>query len=101
MQRGGSERSQDILLPVMIVDLVLTVARSAAELPAFATLLGVRLADPRAERPDQVGTVRPQVGVIAGVRAERVPRAMIFAHAAWLAGYVRQAQAAPVIPAAK
>lgn len=102
MQRWWTrERSQDTLLPVMIVDLVLTVARGAAELPAFAALLGVRLADPRVECPDQLGTVRPQIGVIAGIRAERVARAMIFAHAAWLAGHVRQAQAAPVVPTAK
>lgn len=101
MQRGGPERSQDTLLPVMIVDLVLTVARGATELPAFVALLGVRLADPRAERPDQVGAVRPQIGVIAGICAERVPRAMIFAHAAWLAGHVWQAQTAPVVPTAK
>jgi len=83
------------------VDLVFAVARGATELPAFATLLGVRLADPRAERPHQLGAVGPQVDVIAGVRAELVSRAMILAHAARLAGHVRQAQPTPLVPAAK
>lgn len=88
-------------LPVMIVDLVLAVARGAAELPAFATLLGVRLAHPRAQRPDQLGAVRPQVDVVASVRAELVPRAVVLAHAARLTGHVGQAQTTPIIPAAE
>lgn len=101
MQHDGPERgSQGDLLPlVMVVDLVLAVARGAAEFSAFAALLGVRLADPRAECPDQLGAVRPQIGMIASVRAERVPRAVVLAHVARLSGHVRQAQTALVIPA--
>jgi len=100
--KGGGSAQRAVLLPVvMVVDLVFAVARGAAELPAFATLLGVRLADPRAERPHQLGAVGPQVDVVAGVRAELVSRAMILAHAARLAGHVRQAQPAPLVPAAK
>lgn len=85
----------------MVVDLVLAIARGAAELPALAALLGVRLADPGAERPDQLGAVRPQVGVVAGVRAELIPRAVVLAHAAGLAGHVGQAQATPVVATAE
>lgn len=85
----------------MIVDLVLAVARGAAELPAFAALLGVRLAHPRAQRPDQLGAVRPQIDVVAGVRAELAPRAVVLAHAAWLTGHVGQAQTTPIVPAAE
>jgi len=85
----------------MIVDLVLAVARGTAELPAFAALLGVRLAHPRVECPDQLGAVRPQVDVVAGVRAELAPRAMVFAHAARLTGHVGQAQTTPVVSAAE
>lgn len=61
MQHDGRKRgSQGAFLPlVMIVDLVLAVARGAAKLPAFVTLLGVRLADPRVERFDQLSAVRP------------------------------------------
>lgn len=84
---------------MMVVDLVLAVARGAAELPAFVALLGVRLADPRAERPDQLGAVRPQIGMVTGVRAERVLRAVVLAHAARLPGHVGQAQTALVVSA--
>lgn len=42
---------------MMIVDLVLAITRGAAELPAFVALLRVRLADPRAKRPAQLGAV--------------------------------------------
>lgn len=103
MQHDGPKHgSQGALLPlVMVVDLVLAVARGATELPAFTTLLRVRLADPRAERPDQLGAVRPQIGMIAGVRAECIPCAVILAHAAWLSGHVGQAQSALVVPAAR
>lgn len=85
----------------MVVDLVLAIARGTAELPTLAALFGVRLADPGAERPDQLGAVRPQVGVVAGVCAEFVPRAVVLAHAAGLAGHVGQAQTAPVVATAK
>lgn len=98
-RRGGEEKTH--LLPVMIIDLVLAIARGAAELPALATLVGVRLADPLAERPRELGAVGPQVGVVAGVRAELVPRTVVLAHAARLTGHVRQAQAAPVVATAK
>lgn len=84
-----------------VVDLVLAVARGAAELSTFAALLGVGLADPRAERPDQLGAIRPKIGMVAGVRAERVPRAVVLAHAARLPGHVGQAEAALVVPAAR
>lgn len=83
----------------MIVDLVLAVARGTAELPTFAALLAVRLAHPRVECPDQLGAVRPQVDVVAGVRAKLAPRAMVFAHAARLTGHVGQAQTTPVVSA--
>lgn len=86
---------------MMVVDLVLAVARGTAELSAFTTFVGVRLADPRAERSDQLGAVRPQIGMVAGVRAERVPYAVILAHAARFAGHVGQAQAAFVVPTAR
>lgn len=72
----------------MIVDLVLAVARGAAELPAFPALLRVRLAHPRVERPDQLGAVRPQVDVVAGVRAELALRAVVLTHAARFTGHV-------------
>lgn len=83
---------------MMVVDLVLAVARGAAEFPAFMAFLGVRLADPRVERFDQLGAVRPQIGMIASVRAERVLRAVILTHAAWLSGYVGETQSALVVP---
>lgn len=84
---------------VMIVDLVLAVARGAAELSTFAALLGVRLAQPRVERPEQLGAVRPQVNVVAGIRAELALRAVVLAHAARLTGHVRQPQTTLVVPA--
>lgn len=86
---------------MMIVDLVLAVARGAAELPAFAALLGVRLAHPRAERPGQLGAVRPQVDVIAGVRAELAPRAVVLTHAARLTLHVGHTQTTPIVSAAE
>jgi len=98
---GGSAQRAVLLSVVVIVDLVFAVARGAAELPAFATLVGVRLADPRAEGLHQLGAVGPQVDVVAGVRAELVSRAMILAHAARFAGHVRQTQPTPLVPAAK
>lgn len=85
----------------MVVDLVFAIACGAAELSAFMTLLGVRLADPRRKRPEQFGAVGPQIGMIAGVRTKRVLRAVILAHAARLSGHVRQAQTALVVPAAR
>lgn len=85
----------------MIVDLVLAVARGTAELPALAAFLGVRLADPRAECPDQLGAIGPKIRVVAGIRAELVPRAVVLAHAARLAGHIRQAQSAPVVSTVK
>lgn len=81
----------------MIVDLILAVARRTAEFSAFATLLSVRLADPRAERSDQFGAVRPQINVVAGVRAKLASRTVILAHAARFAGYVRQTQTARIV----
>lgn len=100
MQHDGPKRgSQGAFLPfVMIVDLVLAVARGAAKLPAFTALLGVRLTDPRTECSEQLGAVRPQIGMIASVRAERALRAVILAHAARLPGHVGQAQTALVVP---
>lgn len=90
-----------VSLSVMIVDLVLAVARGAAEIPAFVALLGVRLAYPRAERPHQLGAVRPQVDVVAGVCAELAPRAVVFAHAARLTGHVGQAKTTLIVSAAE
>lgn len=85
----------------MIVDLILAVARRTAEFSAFATLLSVRLADPRAERSDQFGAVRPQINVVAGVRAKLASRTVILAHAARFAGYVRQTQTARIVSTVK
>lgn len=90
---------QDRSLPVMVVDLVLAVTGGTAELPSFPALLRVRLADPGAKRPDQLGAVRPQIGVVAGVRAELVARAMLLARAARLPGHVRMTQMTFVIAA--
>jgi hypothetical protein len=42
---------------MMVVDLVLAVARGAAEFSAFTAFLRIRLTDPRAERPDQLSAV--------------------------------------------
>jgi len=86
---------------MMVVDFVLAVARGTAKLSTFAAFLSVGLADPRVECPDQFGAVRPQIGMVAGVRAERVLRAMVLAHAARLSGHVGQAQTAFVVPAAR
>lgn len=84
----------------MVVDLALAVAGGTAELSPFPALFGVRLADPGSERPHQFGAIRPQIGIVAGVRAELVARAMVLARAAGLAGHVRMAQSTFVIAAA-
>lgn len=99
--RAVGKRRHHLLLFVVVVDLVLAIARGAAKLSALAALLGVRPAHPRAERSRELGAVGPQVGVVAGVRAQLVPRAVVLAHAARLAGHVRQAQAALIVATAK
>lgn len=76
-------------LPVMIVDLVLAVASGTAEFPSFSSLLCVRLADPGTKRPYQLGAVRPQIGIIASVRAKLVTCAMVLAHTTRFAHHVR------------
>lgn len=83
----------------MIVDLVLAIARGTAELPSFAALFRVRLADPVTKRPDQFGAVRPKIVVVAGVRAQLVVRTVVLAHAARLARHVRTAKLTFVIAA--
>lgn len=91
----GVDRS----LPVVIVDLALAIARGAAELPPLAALVRVRLADPGAEHPRQLDAVRPEIHVVARVRAKLVPRTVLVAHGARFTGYVRVAQPTFVIPA--
>ena len=91
----GVDRS----LPVVIVDLALAIARGAAELPPLAALVRVRLADPGAEHPRQLDAVRPEIHVVARVRAKLVPRTVLVAHRARFTGYVRVAQPTFVIPA--
>lgn len=98
-RKGCKSRVDDRSLPVMIVDLVLAIARGTAELPSFAALFRVRLADPVTKRPDQFGAVRPKIVVVAGVRAQLVVRTVVLAHAARLARHVRTAKLTFVIAA--
>ena len=85
---------------MVIVDLSLAIARGTAELPPLAALASVRLADPGAEHPRQLDAVRPEIDVVARVRAKLVPRTVLVAHGARFAGDVRVAQPTFVIPAA-
>ena len=88
-------------LPVVVVDLVVAVARGAAELPPLPALVRVRLADPGTKRPGQFRAVRPEIRVVARVRAQFVvARTVVFAHAARLTRHVRVAQATLVVAAA-
>lgn len=99
-RRGeGKWAKEDRSLPVVIVDLSLAIARGTAELPPLAALASVRLADPGAEHPRQLDAVRPEIDVVARVRAKLVPRTVLVAHGARFAGDVRVAQPTFVIPA--
>lgn len=97
--KGGGVEVEDRSLPVMIVDLALAIACGTAELPPFAALVRVRLADPGAEHPRQLDAVRPEIDVVARVRAKLVPRTVLVAHGARFTGNVRVAQPTFVIPA--
>lgn len=96
---GGEGKGWKGSLPVVIVDLALAIARCAAELPPLAALARVRLADPRAKHPRQLDAVRPEIDVVARVRAKLVPRTVVLAHGARFPGNVRVAQPTFVIPA--
>ena len=87
-------------LAMVVVDLVVAVARGTAELPPLAALVRVCLADPGTKRPGQFRAVRPEIRVVARVRAQFVARTVVLAHAARLPRHVRMTQATLVVAAA-